>query len=208
MFATKETAGIAACCMVAAWLPTQRPLRRPDWPVLAGLVLAALIPIVALGPQNIMTAVLSYSQRAMSEQVHRQPFHYYAGLLLWSPILCVLAVVGRGARARFTYPVSGRLCLRNADRLLRHPVQDALVFAEHSASDACARRAPAWPACCRRGTGCLPGSWLRASLSWPSNLGRSRTPTPVTHAIPMSTRTRLAMSSRSGCGQSRCARQS
>jgi len=99
MFATKETAGIAAFCMVAAWLLTQRPLQRPDWPVLAGLVLAALIPLAALGPQNIVTAVLSYSQRAIGEQVHRQPFHYYSGLLLWSPILCVLAVVG-GLRAR------------------------------------------------------------------------------------------------------------
>lgn len=99
MFATKETAGIAAFCLVAAWLLTQRPLERPAWPVLAGLALAALVPIVALGPANITSAILNYSQRAIHEQVHRQPIYYYAGLLTWSPFICVLAAVG-GVRAR------------------------------------------------------------------------------------------------------------
>jgi predicted membrane-bound mannosyltransferase len=94
MFATKETAGIAAVCLITAWALTQRPLPRPGWPMLAAVGVAALIAIAALGPANIVTAVLNYSRRAIHDPLHQHPFYYYSGLLTWSPFICVFAIVG------------------------------------------------------------------------------------------------------------------
>ena len=97
MFAAKETAGIAAVCMLIALASVVRQWPRPVWPVVAALGVAAVIALTALGPGNSLTAVLNYSQRALRDPIHRHPWYYYAALPGWAegliPILAIVSAI-------------------------------------------------------------------------------------------------------------------
>jgi predicted membrane-bound mannosyltransferase len=90
MFATKETAVIAAGCLLLA---RGKP---PGWRhLLAASGVAVLAVVLLLGPREAVQAITTYFGRAIQGDRHVHPWHYYLFLLLRSEIVIVaLALVG------------------------------------------------------------------------------------------------------------------
>jgi len=98
MFAAKETAAIAAACMLVAVAATARPKAAKLWQCALGAGVAVAIPLVTFGFANCWSAATSYAQRALHPAVHLHPWYYYPTLLgaeILVPILALLAIVGK-----------------------------------------------------------------------------------------------------------------
>jgi predicted membrane-bound mannosyltransferase len=90
MVATKETAVVAAACLLLA------RKKLPNWRhLLAASIFAMLVVVLLLGPRETVQAMSTYLQRAVQGQRHLHPWYYYLLLLLRSEFVIVaLAVVG------------------------------------------------------------------------------------------------------------------
>lgn len=97
MFATKETAIIAAGSMLLAAAATAR--KRPNWrQLLAAIGVAGVVIAALIGIPDTLQAFGSYFGRGFSEQKHVHPWHYYLGLLFsCEGLILALAVAGAAA---------------------------------------------------------------------------------------------------------------
>jgi predicted membrane-bound mannosyltransferase len=95
MFATKETAVIAA---VALFLAVRR---LPPWrSSIAAVGVTVVVILTLIGPWEAAESVRAYLQRAVGGERHVHPWHYYLGLLLRKETIIValalVALAGRG----------------------------------------------------------------------------------------------------------------
>jgi uncharacterized protein (TIGR03663 family) len=102
MFATKETAVIAAVAIAVA--ATFGLLRKAaNWRhVLAAVATAAMVIVVLLGPKHVIESMSVYASRALGGSAHAHPWYYYFQVLGIENPVVVLAVAGAIlARSRF-----------------------------------------------------------------------------------------------------------
>jgi predicted membrane-bound mannosyltransferase len=87
MFATKETAVIAAVALMLA------ARRRPGWRL---VTVAAVVPVILLGPREIVWTISEYARQAVGR--HLNPWHFYLGILVrQETMIAALAACGAAA---------------------------------------------------------------------------------------------------------------
>lgn len=83
MILTKETAVIAIACffVAAAFSIRTRPSHIGHLFVAVAIVIS--LPLFTFGVNESWNAVQNYLHRGLQPSAHRQPWHYYASLILW-----------------------------------------------------------------------------------------------------------------------------
>jgi predicted membrane-bound mannosyltransferase len=102
MFATKETAVIAAGAMTPAVFSGLRTKRAAWWHLLAALAVAVLPAVALLGARDVASSMGAYAGRAIQGGAHVHPWYYYFHLLLgWrasgGPFWSEALIIGLGS---------------------------------------------------------------------------------------------------------------
>ena len=140
MFATKETALIAAACMAVAAYNVAKH-RLLNWPhIVAALAIAGITAALLLGIPEMIDAVRTYVVRGGWGQRHIEPPFYYLRILLWFqrprgpiwsealiPVLAIAGAVAGWHRGLLRFLAVFTILMAVA--YSPDPLQDPVVFA-------------------------------------------------------------------------------